>query len=255
MQQAVTLTVRGLTMRGMMHLPEAAVSSAKPVPAAVLFHGFTSNKLEKHRMFWKLSRALEEQGIASFRFDFLGSGESDGDFEEMTVSGEIEEAHAVLDYVRSRPEIDAGRVMLLGMSMGGLVASVVAGERPQEVAKLALLCAAGDIKAVFGPQMAYYLKHPDLRVVDWDGNLVGRGFAEDVMALDPFERAKGYDGDVLLVHGTKDPTVPFETSEMYKARCYGERAVIHPIEGANHTFDKHEWEREVMERVTAFFKS
>jgi pimeloyl-ACP methyl ester carboxylesterase len=141
-QKAIELVYRGQTLRGMEHVPEV---SGDKVPAVVLYHGFTGNKLEPHRMFLKISRALEESGVAAFRYDFLGSGESDGNFEEMTVSKEVAEAHAILDSVKQDPRIDPERVMLLGMSMGGLVASLVAGDRPADVAKLMLLCPAGDM--------------------------------------------------------------------------------------------------------------
>ncbi|KLU63127.1 hypothetical protein CEB3_c04770 [Peptococcaceae bacterium CEB3] len=52
--------------------------SDEEIPAVILFHGFTGTKLEPHRLLLKISHALEKLGFASFRFDFLGSGESDG---------------------------------------------------------------------------------------------------------------------------------------------------------------------------------
>ncbi|HEU4965022.1 MAG TPA: alpha/beta fold hydrolase [Bacilli bacterium] len=252
MQQAVTLEVRGLTMRGMAHVPEATIAGREKVPTVILYHGFGGNMLGKHRMFLKLCRELERIGFASYRFDFIGSGESDGNFEEMTVSHEIEEAHAIFDYVKSRPHVDSERIIVLGISMGGLVAGIVAAERPQEVDKLVLLCPAGDVQTVFKPYALPYLQHPHLQVVDMEGDLVGRAFAEEVVEMDVFGRSKGYAGPVLLVHGTADPLVPFQTSELYKQHCYGDQATIHPITGADHTFNKHEWEREMIEVVTGF---
>lgn len=83
MQNAVELQSRGLTLRGMLHIP--ANISGK-IPMVVIFHGFTGNKMEPHFILVKLSRLLETKGIASVRFDFAGSGESDGDFSEMTIS-------------------------------------------------------------------------------------------------------------------------------------------------------------------------
>src|ERR1700737_4360766 len=83
MQRAIELVYNGMTLRGMEHIPHA--SSNEKLPAVILFHGFTGNKLEPHRLFLKISRALEQLGFACFRFDFLGSGESDGNFEVFPV--------------------------------------------------------------------------------------------------------------------------------------------------------------------------
>ena len=45
MQKAIELVSQGLTLRGMLHMPDNA--SGK-VPAAIIFHGFTGNKMEPH---------------------------------------------------------------------------------------------------------------------------------------------------------------------------------------------------------------
>jgi pimeloyl-ACP methyl ester carboxylesterase len=247
MQKAITLTYNGKTLRGMEHIPDGA-GDAK-LPAVILYHGFTGHKLEPHRFFLKVCRALEAAGVACFRYDFLGSGESDGDFEEMTVSGEVAEASAILDHVRQDPRIDPTRINLLGMSMGGLVASLVAGDRPDDVHDLVLVCPAGDMYELIKSVVDLHLSKPDLQVMDLDGNLIGRAFGEDVRTLRVYDRARNYNKNVLLIHGTNDPTVPFAVSERYIETCYGDRAVLKPIEGADHTFNKHGWEREVIETI------
>lgn len=250
MQKAIELTCNGFVLRGMAHIPERA--SDEKLPAVILFHGFTGNKLEPHRMFVKISRALEKLGFAVFRYDFSGSGESDGDFEQMTVSGEIAEAHAILDAVQNDPRVDATQISLIGLSMGGLVASVLAGDRPQDVHKLVLMAAAGNMYDIIKDTVDAYLAYPDLQVVDHDGNLVGRAFAEDLKTLDVFTRAKSYDGDVLLIHGTKDDTVPYDVSLKYQELSYGGRAKLHSIEDADHTFNRYEWETEVIDSICQF---
>lgn len=259
MQKAIILEHRGMTMRGMLHFPER--QGDQSVPAVILFHGFTGNKLEPHRLFLKISRALEAAGLACFRFDFLGSGESDGDFDDMTLSGEVSDANAILDMVKRYPGIDANRVNLLGLSMGGLVASLVAGTRPSDVHRLVLMApaatmyriateldrkkAAGEIEApeIEGKDVAY----------DNGGNLVGLAFVNELRHLDAYSVAKGYDdGAVLLVHGTRDEAVPYQVSHEYKEKCYGDKATLHLIEGADHTFNNYAWETDVIHTVREF---
>jgi fermentation-respiration switch protein FrsA (DUF1100 family) len=74
--------------------------------------------------------ALAEQGVASLRYDKLGSGaagvpervdRADVGFELF-----VDEAAAAHAYLKARPEVDAGRVLLLGHSEGALIALVLA---------------------------------------------------------------------------------------------------------------------------------
>ena len=205
-------------------------------------------------MFLKLSRSLEDVGVASVRYDFSGSGESDGDFENVTLSGEVEEANVILDSVLEDPRIDRRRVSLLGLSMGGLVASLVAGHRLQDVHKLALLAPAGNMadivlqtaKAVGADLSADYF--------DYAGNRVGRAFALDVIGLDVYLQAKHYDGPVLLLHGSQDAVVPAAVSEAYREKCYGDTATLKLIEGADHTFNHAAWEQTVITSVRDFLQ-
>lgn len=250
MQTAITLEYKGKILRGMEHVP--AQNEGERAPAVILYHGFTGTMLEPHRIFLKICRRLEAMGIACFRFDFLGSGESDGNFEEMTVSGEIAEAHVILDHVKRDPRVDPERVTLLGMSMGGLVASVVAGERAGDVHKLMLLAPAGEMYELIRDLVDGVLAVPDLQLYDYNGNLIGRAFAEDVKMLNVFQRAEKFQGDVLLIHGTNDPTVPSRMSHAYQEHSYGGRAVLHLVEEADHTFNKTAWELEVIEKICEF---
>ncbi|OFW75164.1 MAG: alpha/beta hydrolase, partial [Alicyclobacillus sp. RIFOXYA1_FULL_53_8] len=240
---------QGLTLRGMEHVP---ANAAEPLPAAIFYHGFTSTKLEPHRFFLKACRALEELGIASFRFDFLGSGESDGNFEDMTLHTELNEAAAILDMVKQDPRIDAERVFLVGLSMGGLVASLLAGDRPDDVHGLVLLAPAGNMPEVILNAIAEQEVSEGQEVFDYDGDLVGKGFVHSLQNLAVYERAAGYLGPVLLVHGTKDEAVPYHVSHHYHERAYAERAVLRIVEDADHTFNSTPWERKVIASIRDF---
>ena len=245
MQKAVEIVSGGLTLRGMLHMPEKVRGK---VPAVIIFHGFTGNKMEPHFIFVKLSRMLEKRGIASVRFDFGGSGESDGDFRDMTLSGEIREAHSILDYAKKLDGIDPERIGVVGLSMGGAVASALAGERKEDVKSLCLWAPAGNM----GELIMSHEAGKNIELVkkagyaDVGGLLLGTGFLDDILKLDIFEIAKRYDKKVLILHGDKDAAVPLSTSERY-LKCYGGRAELKIIKDADHTFNHADWEREVLE--------
>src|SRR5437867_8314985 len=102
-------------LRGVIHRPERA-RARRGGPGVVFFHGFTGDRMESHWMFVKCSRALARAGIASLRFDFYGSGESDGEFPEITLRGEISDALAAVEFFRRQEGIDSRRIGLVGLS-------------------------------------------------------------------------------------------------------------------------------------------
>src|SRR5688572_7518972 len=98
-------------LRGMLHLPPGR--SGARAPAVVVLHGCTGHRVEEGRSFVLLGRALADAGLHCLRFDFRGSGESDGDFESVTLEGEVAEARAALAFVRGLASVDPARVALL----------------------------------------------------------------------------------------------------------------------------------------------
>ncbi len=85
---------------------------------------------------------LEEQcrarGQAYVRFDYSGHGESDGEFNEGRIGSWAEDAVAILDHVVQ------GEAVLVGSSMGGWMAFLVAMMRPERIKGLIGIAAAPD---------------------------------------------------------------------------------------------------------------
>jgi pimeloyl-ACP methyl ester carboxylesterase len=73
----------GLTLRSTLHIPDGRETSR--LPTVVFVHGFANNRME-NRSFVQMSRLLENEGMASVRFDLSGHGESDGDFFDVTIT-------------------------------------------------------------------------------------------------------------------------------------------------------------------------
>ncbi|HEX5379587.1 MAG TPA: alpha/beta hydrolase [Phenylobacterium sp.] len=87
-------------------------------------------------------------GRAYVRFDYFGHGESGGDFARGTITRWREDALAVLD------ELTAGQLVLIGSSMGGWLACLVAAVRAERVRAMVLIAPAADFtEALMKPQM------------------------------------------------------------------------------------------------------
>jgi alpha/beta superfamily hydrolase len=92
----------------------------------ILCHGFTGTKTESGRLFVQTARALQKAGINALRFDFMGSGDSSGDFNEMTPNTQIQDALDVLAWARRRYK----KIALLGLSFGGATAICASYQAP-----------------------------------------------------------------------------------------------------------------------------
>ncbi|HEX3046994.1 MAG TPA: alpha/beta fold hydrolase [Bacillota bacterium] len=250
MQQIVELVVEGKKLRGMYHCPEAA--PGKIYPTVILYHGLFGSKLEPHRIFLKLSRQLEAKGIATLRFDFSGSGESDGDSEEMTFFSELKEAGAILDYAASLPATDTNRIGVLGYSLGGAVAAVLAGNRNRDIKALVLWSPGTD------SSIREYLR-PILEssVIDSKGSFdlfgdwLNAGFYEEIGRWDIIREVQKFENQVLIVHGSYDQTIPVETAFKYYQALPG-RSRLKIIDGADHTFNRYDWGTGILKQTTEF---
>lgn len=235
-ERPVTFRVAGEQLVGVLHRPPRARG---PRPAVLLLHGFTGSKHEAHRLFVLTARALAEVGVIALRFDFRGSGDSAGDFRDMTVASEIADARAAWRFLRRQPGVDRARCGLLGMSMGGLVAAHVLAAEPS-VRAAVLWCPVGDPRRLLAAKLTAD-PQAQLRahgVIDWGGWPVGRGFVEDLRTRDPFAALARSCAPVLILHGDADETVPVADSAPYvTARGPAGGPVTREIvRGASHTF-------------------
>lgn len=231
MEEQVSFTSQGQMVAGMLHLPDRSKAAG-----IIMCHGFTGHKSEAHRLFVNAARDLCAQGIAVLRFDFRGSGDSAGEFREMTISGEIADAGAALSYLISRPEVDGDRVGILGLSLGGCVAACLAG-RDKRVRTLVLWAATAHPERL-GERLA-----PDLgsaRVLDFNGWGLGHGFVEDAPNVHPLADSARYSGPALVVHGEKDQAVPVADARDYE-KALGGAKTVHVIPQADHVFSSLLW--------------
>jgi len=116
-------------------LPKGA-SSKQPVGAIVTVTGSGPQDrdenigLQGFRPFRQIADSLGRRGIAVLRMDDRGTGASGGTFKGSTSADFAEDIRAGLAYLRTRPEIRADRLGLLGHSEGAVIAPMVAEKEP-----------------------------------------------------------------------------------------------------------------------------
>lgn len=216
-------------MRGFFHKP-----NCDKHPVCLIFHGFTGQKTGTKFCYVQLSRMLEAKGIASFRFDFLGSGESDLNFKDMTFKDELACARVILEEALKME--NCTEVYVLGHSMGGAVASELAKLYPKEIKKLVLWAPAFNLPIALDYLTGKVEANAD-GLYDHGGYEISQSFVDDILDRNFYDGLNIYTNDLLLIHGTEDMTVPFEISKIYVPKFINTAKFI-PIKEANHNFDK-----------------
>ncbi len=122
-EKGVTFSSGTVTLAGRLDLPDGP----GPHPGIVLVHGSGSDAATDY---YYNGDFLAAHGIATLTFDKRGTGRSEGettfDFHQLA-----RDVVAAVDYLRSRPEIDGGRIGLSGYSQGGWVAPLAASLSPE----------------------------------------------------------------------------------------------------------------------------
>jgi pimeloyl-ACP methyl ester carboxylesterase len=117
-----------------------------PFPAVVLITGSgpqdRDESLMGHKPFLVLADYLTRRGVAVLRADDRGVGKSTGDFDAATTADFATDTEAGVAFLKTRPEIDARRIGLIGHSEGGIIAPMVAARNP-DVAFIVMMAGSG----------------------------------------------------------------------------------------------------------------
>lgn len=97
---------------------------------------FAEEKLWTHRVFVNFARVLAEKGYPVLRFDYMGNGDSEGDFEDSSVESMLSDIECAVNTLREKfPGIET--VGLLGLRFGATMA-LLAAARGNDVGRLIL---------------------------------------------------------------------------------------------------------------------
>lgn len=207
-----------------------------PHDVALVFHGFTGNKDES--LIVDCAQAAVKAGMIAIRLNFNGQGTSEGEFKHMTVANEVSDANALLERVLDGSlGITPRKIILIGHSQGGVIASLLAGLYPNVVSAVALLAPAAILvdDAVCGNTrgLTYDPRHIPQKLPF--GSLTLGGFYLRVAQVLPiYQIAARFDGPACLIHGSSDNVVSPKASLRYRRAFH--QPSLHILEGADHIF-------------------
>ncbi len=231
MKEHVWIPSRNGRLSAMIHLPE---TFREGDPLVVCCHGFTGDKVGSNQLTRNLAAYLERSGYGVVRFDYIGSGDSDGEFSTDTfVAGWKEDLVNVFAWLEKQEQLAASPIVLYGHSLGGLIALTHKDISNRVVAR-----------AVFAPVTRPVENFRDIILGTklWKqslageeiGNFYGKGFRlqnqfiRDLLdgQYDPIQEASQLSTPLLIVHGTIDQAVPIQGSRELHAAYQGAKELV-----------------------------
>lgn len=211
-------------------------------PLVIFCHGLAGDRIGKNRLYVQLSECLSHIGIASFRFDFRGSGDSEGEFSEMSIEGEVSDVMCAYDFLLEQKKIDFNRIGVYGRSFGAAIA-VMAAHRFGNTKSMALWAPIYNAEQweeqwekLATNQLDEKQRHELMRI---NGQLPSLHFYKELFEMRIDQELSGLQKiPMLLIHGEHDPIVGIQHSEKYyQTRQYSEgKTDFVRLEHSDHDF-------------------
>ncbi|SFL44224.1 hypothetical protein SAMN05216390_1292 [Lachnospiraceae bacterium KH1T2] len=216
-------------------------NSSGKLPAVIISHGFTSS-IEETTPYGNIIAA---EGYRAFVYDFCGGGFnslSEGSFEDyMTTLTEKGDLESVLEYVRSRDDVDTDQIAIMGCSQGGFVSTLAAPEVSDKIKALMLIYPALCIPDDARRGSMQVLNFDPQNIPDHVGTSpmrICRDYIKTVLDIDIYDVLKKYHKSVFIIHGTSDKIVPVEYAQKAFSvlQDNGNDVEMHLIENGPHGF-------------------
>lgn len=255
-EDVVITTRAGLKLSGTLTIPRGRVGVRAPAIVTISGSGPEDRdgeppSIKGYRPFRELADSLGKRGIAMLRLDDRGINGSDAGPSSATSREFADDIRAAVAYLRTRQEIDATRIGLVGHSEGAMIAAMVAHTDGQLRGLVLMAGAASAGRDILRSQQHYvvdtvmkltgaarsaaldrYRRDTDsvAKVTPWFANF---------LSYEPATLARQVETPVLILHGETDHQVPStEAERLAKAfRVSGNRRVtVRLFPETNHLF-------------------
>jgi fermentation-respiration switch protein FrsA (DUF1100 family) len=194
----------------------------------VLSHGWARSRCEllPHANF------LHHAGYAVLMFDYRYRGESDGDAITMGVR-ERADLLGAIDTLCARPEVDAARIGVFGMSLGSVIAILVAA-RDERVRAIVAECPFATHEAIMNRALRHYFHLPSFPFAPLTRWVIERRLGESMDGIEPLYVVADFSPrPIYIMAAERDAVVGHEqTEQLYAAAAEPKRFWLIP--GADH---------------------
>ena len=219
-----------------------------------IMHGLSGYKEQPHIQ--KIAEAFKENNYTVIRFDTTNSfGESDGKYEDATVTNYYEDLEDVINWAKNQPWYQEPFV-LAGHSLGSMCILLYAEKFPEKIKALAPISSAinDNLKEKIrtDKNLKEWREKGIKESISYSGKVKRLKWAYmiDAANYDPLEKANLLVMPILLIVGEKDTSTPLEYQLRIKNKVKG-KTELHIIKNAEHTFR----EKKELEELKSIFNN
>lgn len=183
----------------------------------------------------QVARLSAQKGWSFVCFDYEAHGESSGQWSAARIGRWRDNALFVADHLTSGP------LIVVGSSMGGWMACLLARERPDRVAALGLIAPAPDfvdrlILEKLEPEERLELKRTgQMMLAGYEAPVfLSQAFFDESKAHHVLDAPLRFDGPFHIIHGDKDDVVPLAHGLLLFNHIDGQDGTFEIIKGGDH---------------------
>lgn len=244
----VTFKSNGQQIVGIMHLP-----NKKNAPVAIICHGYFGAKSGAFYILSDAARELCRNGFAVLRFDYRGSGDSEGKFEDQRIKTVLEDFDTAMEFLKTIKDIDLSKIGVVGHSMGGTVA-ILSAKKHKDIKVIVAWATVADYKKLLWDE-------------EWLEDATEKGYMDkysfgykiplekttEMFNYDIIGTVKKLKIPMLFVHGDNDFDVPFSHSRWLFNETHEPKKLV-KIDGAGHLLVPQEHRGKAIEETVKWFK-
>lgn len=197
---------------GIFYKPEESIKKT----GFVFSHPFIEEKLWTQRVFVNFARELAQKGYPVFRFDFMGHGDSEGDFENSTVESRLSDMDKAIEKIMTEFS-SLENIGLLGLRLGASLAAIKAETHPlisklilwepivngsdymQEILRINLTTQTAVYKEIIHNREALVEQMKNGNTVNIDGYEIPINLFQQVSDINLIDDTKSFTGSGLTV--------------------------------------------------------
>lgn len=251
-------TAPDVHIAGTLNIPQLEIGQAAPLVVLVSGTGEqnrdASNIVPGYAPHAQWAEILERRGVATFRYDKRGVGQSGGEWAAMTLTDHVSDIATIISVLTKRPEIDPEQIIVMGHSEGALIAMMLA-QQEMPLAGVVLLAGPGwELHRILSYQAKNNTERGELSEADYAAAVqkTKRDFLalidsipnlKSLMDAKPLELAANVCVPLLIVQGAEDVQVlPQQAGELAAAAALGKSSdiTLRVFPAVNHLLTPHD---------------